>query len=598
MEKTGPIATLPAPVGSEAVPKQKCRCRQGFVKRLTSSVLLACLLYTAVNNFFPERLQVGKVHEISTFEDGCPQADVLLPSNHHGLWSTLTRQIASEDFRKEAVEWLSGAVQIPTESFDDLGPVGEDPRWEVFKPFHAYLKSAFPLVHTTLKRTEVNTYGLIYEWVATEDSFLKPILLAAHQGRFLLDATTVDKWTHPPFSGYYDGERIWGRGSSDDKSGLIGVLSAVETLLKNGFQPKRNLVLAFGFDEESSGSQGAGELAKVLEEKYGKDGIALIVDEGAGFSEQYGTYVAGPGIAEKGYLNVQVEVKAPGGHSSVPPPHTSIGILSALLVHLEKNPFEVHLSRAQPVYATLQCIGEHAKDVPKHLRKLIQKSTGSDKALKKLESVVLKDHLIKSLVGSTQAVDLIHGGVKSNALPEQAWAIVNHRVSVTSSVAELKERDVKLLEPIARKFNLSYTAFGAQITEGGVPAHGSLVLSDLSRGGLEPAPVTPTGADALPYKLLSGTIKATFNAYRGKIDSDTSEIVVAPSMMSGNTDTKFYWNLTQHIYRYSHLNGGKNDNPLSRGIHTVNEYVEVDAWLEMIQFYVTLILNADESLEL
>jgi Gly-Xaa carboxypeptidase len=102
-------------------------------------------------------------------------------------------------------------------------------------------------------------------------------------------------------------------------------------------------------------------------------------------------------------------------------------------------------------------------------------------------------------------------------------------------VAELKKRDVKLLAPIAHKFNLSYTAFGAQITEDGVPAHGSLVLSDLSQGGLEPAPVTPTGADAHPYRLLSGTIKATFNAYRGELDRDTSEIVVAPSMMSGNT---------------------------------------------------------------
>jgi Gly-Xaa carboxypeptidase len=58
-----------------------------------------------------------------------------------------------------------------------------------------------------------------------------------------VDPTTVHQWTHPPYSGYFDGEfllypsardthlplslsgkRIWGRGSSDDKSGLIGIL--------------------------------------------------------------------------------------------------------------------------------------------------------------------------------------------------------------------------------------------------------------------------------------------------------------------------------------------------------------------------------------
>ena len=102
-------------------------------------------------------------------------------------------------------------------------------------------------------------------------------------------------------------------------------------------------------------------------------------------------------------------------------------------------------------------------------------------------------------------------------------------------MAELKKRDVKLLAPIAHKFNLSYTAFGSQITEDGVPAYGSLVLTDRTQGGLDPAPVTPTGPDAVPYKLLSGTIKATFNAYRGDLDRDASEIVVAPGMMSGNT---------------------------------------------------------------
>ena len=83
-------------------------------------------------------------------------------------------------------------------------------------------------------------------------------------------------------------------------------------------------------------------MAKYLLESYGKDAFALLIDEGgwlsvylyqnghvlnhlsypAGFGEQFGSVFATPGIAEKGYTDVRVEVTSPGGHSSVPPPHT------------------------------------------------------------------------------------------------------------------------------------------------------------------------------------------------------------------------------------------------------------------------------------
>ncbi len=65
------------------------------------------------------------------------------------------------------------------------------------------------------------------------------------------------------------------------------------------------------------------------------------------------------------------------------------------------------------------------------LRKLIIRSTTSDKALDALTKEISKDRLFKSLIGTTQAIDIIHGGVKANALPEQAYALVNHRIAVT-----------------------------------------------------------------------------------------------------------------------------------------------------------------------
>ena len=73
------------------------------------------------------------------------------------------------------------ATRDSTQSYDKMGPVGEDPRWEVFGPFHAYLAKSFPLVHSTLSLNKVNTWGLVYEWTGS-DASLKPLLLAAHQG--------------------------------------------------------------------------------------------------------------------------------------------------------------------------------------------------------------------------------------------------------------------------------------------------------------------------------------------------------------------------------------------------------------------------------
>lgn len=216
-------------------------------------------------------------------------------------------------------------------------------------------------------------------------------------------------------------------------------MSAVESILGSDFAPKRTIVLAFGFDEgasaprgsilligglnmtpfaplvEVSGGEGASHIAPFLEKTYGRDSFALILDEGGGYQNIYGTTIAALGVGEKGYNDVRVSVKTLGGHSSVPPEsgHTSIGYLSLLIAHLEANPHPSHLTRENPFYSTLVCAASHG-DVGKKLDKLVKGSLGCDKKLHQLETELAKNRAYKALIGTTQAVDLVSGGIKVN----------------------------------------------------------------------------------------------------------------------------------------------------------------------------------------
>lgn len=562
-------------------------------KAIAFKITLVTALVISTSTYFRVAKRPLNGFPVGTPEDGidlCPQVDELVPEKNGVIWESLQQAYSTEEFKARAIDWLGGAVRIPTETLDDMGDVTE-PVWEKFLPLHDYLKDSFPLLHSNLELTKVNTYGLLYLWKGS-DSALKPLLLAAHQDVVPVLETTINEWQYPPFSGYFDGESLWGRGSCDDKSGLIGIMSAIESMLENGFKPTRTVVIASGFDEEVSGMRGASSLATEMLERFGENAFAMLLDEGSGYGEVYGRVIAVPGIAEKGSLNVRIKVTSPGGHSSLPPSRTSIGMLAELLVQYEKHPFEVHLTRGSPTYRSAQCMAQHAPGVSSSLKEHMLRAEHCDGALRAAEQELFKNRAFMSLVGTTQAIDIVDGGMKVNALPEQAWAIVNHRISTESSIAATKVRDIELLESLANDFNLSYMAFGSHISNGDAPSYGTLTLSTAFGDGLEPAPVTPSGEDAVPFQLLSGTIKAAYNSHRNI--SGSGAIIVSPGIMSGNTDTRFYWKLTDHIFRYGHL-GGAGGGSLPSGVHTINEAISIDSFVEMIRFYTTLVLNVDES---
>ncbi|KAI0076563.1 carboxypeptidase S [Panus rudis PR-1116 ss-1] len=520
-------------------------------------------------------------------DDVCPQTSPITPVKHSGLLRQLESEFAKPDFKDAAFSALGGAVRVPTEMFDDLPPPGTDPRWDVFAQFHNYLNKTFPNVHKTLQKTTVNTFALVYHWQGS-NSTLKPLLLTAHQDVVPVDPSTVDEWINSPFSGIYDGQWIWGRGSCDDKSGLIGQLLTLETLIANGFQPERSIVLAYGIDEERGGIEGATAIRDYLLKTYGKNAFALLIDEGGGIDARDDLVIAAPAVAEKGHFDLRLEVSSPGGHSSVPPQHTTIGLLAALIVQLEANPFEPHLHRGDPYWKTLQCQAAFDEELDSDLRNLIHKSRSSDKALKSLEKELFKSNQAKALAGTTQATDIIHGGVKTNALPESAFAIINHRIDEHSTVSAVKTHIVDTLIPAVKKYNLSLDAFSDKVVGfDEYAAAGHVKLSDAWGTALEPAPVTPsTGSPA--FDLLSGTIISVTKTSKRWDNPENLTVIVAPSIM---TDTRYYWNLTPHIFRYNHISRYDRYN----GAHTVNEALYAEGLIDLVRFFTTIILNVDET---
>ncbi len=179
---------------------------------------------------------------------------------------------------------------------------------------------------------------------------------------------------------------------------------------------------------------------------------------------------------------------------------------------------------------------------------------------------------------TSQATDLISGGVKINALPEKVYAVVNHRIAVESQVADVRTKLESLIaKEILPKFPLALDAWGSISGNTSSSSAGKIILENFARS-LEPAPVSPFDTDA--YKTFTGTIKQVMG----------EDVIVAPSLMTGNTDTKFYWGLSRHIYRFS-----PNREDGLANIHTVDERIGLKEHVEGVKLYAQLILNGNRS---
>ncbi|KAI0387426.1 carboxypeptidase S [Hypomontagnella monticulosa] len=499
---------------------------------------------------------------------------------------------SGDEALKLQVERHSTIVKIPSISYDDNGEPGEDPRWNIFYDLHKAFAALYPNLHLRMARDTVNTFGLIYTIKGTEPA-LKPLMLAAHQD--VVPVAEDSTWKYPPFSAHFDGQWLWGRGASDDKNSLTGLMSALETLLSNPlWVPRRTIILALGFDEECSGRRGAGYIGRYLENLYGPNSMALVLDEGGMGLQLLGddTLYALPAVMEKGHVDIWLELYVNGGHSSTPFPHTGIGIMAEFVNQLESNPWKPKLIEGSPIYNHFVCQARYSPDAAPNITKLIHK--GDLEAL--TEELATVDRATQYRIQTSQAVDYFLGGVKINAMPEYIKIGVNHRIAPQDSISAVKTNILKQIKPIVKKFGLTVSAFKGEdhnpdfeleenLKDGTmnpmyeVDYNATLVLTS-SQATLV-APISPTSGDV--WDTFSGTIQHSFAFDGGKV-------VPVGELMTGNTDTRHYLNLTPHVYRWTPIRQGHN-----RNAHTVDERADMYTHLELVSFYYDLIRNFDAS---
>jgi carboxypeptidase PM20D1 len=215
--------------------------------------------------------------------------------------------------------------------------------------------------------------------------------------------------------------------------------------------------------------------------------------------------VASVSVSEKGYLSIELLTHAEGGHSSMPPPETAVGILSTAIDRLQKRPFTPHLT---PILReNLEIL---APEMP-FLQRLVlsnlwlTSSTVVDGLQKRTET--------NPMVRTTTAPTILEAGVKENVLPSTARAVVNFRILPGESIADVMAHVREAVED------------------------DRVTVTKLERTLSEPAPASSTEGPG--YKILVATLREFF-----------PDAVIVPGVVNGATDSRHFQPVANDVYRF------------------------------------------------
>ncbi len=437
----------------------------------------------------------------------------------------------------DAANHLGEAIRFQTVSHQN--PAENDKRQ--WAGFQTWMVETYPLAHRAMTR-EVIGGALYYTWLGSDTS-LKPIILMAHHDVVPVTPGTDADWKHPAFSGLRADNAVWGRGAVDDKGSLVGLFEALEALARDGFKPRRSVIIVSGHDEEAGGS-GAQAVAETLAARKIK--AEFTIDEGSATLLD-APVINGPailiGVAEKGYATLKVTANATGGHSSMPPKQTGVITLAKALIAINDAPFPLELrGPGADMLRSLSARGDIKTRIamanPWLFNSMTTRTIGNTPSG-------------AALLHTTIAPTMLQGSPKENVLPQSASGLINYRIAPWNSSADIMAQAKAAVATMP--VTLAWTS---------PPREPSQISSTTSRG----------------WQLI-----AQIAAH------EVSGAPVAPYLVVAGTDSRSFSQVSEDVYRYMPVQLTLSQTAI---IHGTNEHISINNLSHMVKFYAQLVATA------
>jgi len=366
------------------------------------------------------------------------------------------------------------------------GPGNQTPQLAAYLK-EQLVKGGFADADVTVTSIDDTAY-LIARWRGA-DASAKPLVISGHID--VVEAKPAD-WRRDPFTAVVENGYLYGRGATDMKLDAALVTAALIELKRQGYQPRRDIVLEFSGDEETTMKTSA-----IIAKQFADAEMALNVDGGGGLLGEDGNpeYLT-IGAAEKTYADFELTVTNPGGHSSAPRKANAIYQLSAALVRIGGYRFTPRLNAITKAYFE----GAAARQTPALAAAF--RAFAKDPTDKAAIETLASDPAYVGQIGTTCVATMLSGGHALNALPQRATANVNCRIFPGVKPAEVMAELRKVAADPAVEFK--------DVTEGS----------------------SPTDASPLRPDLMAAVKTALGKAYPG--------VPIFPAMSSGASDSMWF----------------------------------------------------------